>query len=92
VEERDGPAGELREAARYSYSGQPLLDSGAEQLRDPVAGQQTSARREQDVIEIHIGRIEVTAVNQPPVARADKPPRKTLSLDEYLNRGNRRGT
>jgi len=46
--------------------------------------------REPDQIEIHIGRIEVTAVPQlptPPVAPA---PRKSLNLDEYLKRRNRR--
>jgi hypothetical protein len=43
-----------------------------------------------DEIEIHIGRIEVTAV-QPAAPRAPAPPvRKALNLDEYLKRGSRR--
>ena len=43
-----------------------------------------------DEIQIHIGRIEVTAVQQAPVPPAVKPTRKGLSLDEYLQRANRR--
>ena len=43
-----------------------------------------------DEIQIHIGRIEVTAVQQSPVPPAVKPARKGLSLDEYLQRANRR--
>jgi hypothetical protein len=43
-----------------------------------------------DEIEIHIGRIEVTAV-QPAAQRSPAPPaRKALNLDEYLKRGSRR--
>jgi hypothetical protein len=43
----------------------------------------TRAEREPDEIQIHIGRIEVTAV-QPPAPRAPKPPDKAISLDAYL--------
>lgn len=39
-----------------------------------------------DEIQIHIGRIEVTAAPPPPVPPA-RPVRKSLNLDEYLKRG-----
>ena len=41
--------------------------------------------RESDDIQIHIGRIEVTAVH-PPAPRTAKTPDRGLSLDSYLNR------
>lgn len=43
------------------------------------------ADRQADDIQIHIGRIEVTAV-APPAPRASRPRDRTPSLDEYLNR------
>jgi hypothetical protein len=42
-----------------------------------------------DDIQIHIGRIEVTAVAQPAPRPAAAPARKTMSLDEYLGRRSR---
>jgi hypothetical protein len=39
-----------------------------------------------DEIQIHIGRIEVTAVPQAPTHAPPKPARKSVSLDEYLKR------
>jgi hypothetical protein len=54
-----------------------------------VEGRLTRAEREPDEIQIHIGRIEVTAV-QPPAPRAPKPPDKAISLDAYLERRNGR--
>lgn len=47
------------------------------------------AEREPEDIQIHIGRIEVLAVPQAPVATAKTSP-KTSSLDEYLKRRDRR--
>jgi hypothetical protein len=45
--------------------------------------------RQPDEIQIHIGRIEVTAL-PPPVSRLPaKPAPKSLSLDDYLKRGRR---
>ena len=42
--------------------------------------------REPEEIQIHIGRIEVSAVPQAPAPRPSKLLRKALSLDEYLRR------
>jgi hypothetical protein len=46
--------------------------------------------REPDEIQIHIGRIEVTAVHPAPAPAAAKPQRNVPSLDEYLRRRDRR--
>lgn len=46
--------------------------------------------READEIQIHIGRIEVTAVQQRSAPPAAKPTRKGMSLDEYLRRADGR--
>jgi len=48
------------------------------------------AEPEPDDIQIHIGRIEVTAVQQAPTRPALKPVRKGQSLDEYLKHRDRR--
>jgi hypothetical protein len=44
----------------------------------------------QDEIEIHIGRIEVTAVPQSVIRPAVKSPGDEISLDKYLKRRERR--
>jgi hypothetical protein len=50
-----------------------------------------SADREPEEIQIHIGRIEVTAVQPAPaIPPTPKPRRVTPSLDEYLRRRDRR--
>jgi len=49
------------------------------------------SQREPDEIQIHIGRIEVSAVQQPaPAPEAVRNSRKSPSLDEYLRRRDRR--
>ena len=60
--------------------------------REPEARLTSSARaeRQPDEIQIHIGRIEVTAVPAPPAQRAPKAPDKGISLDAYLERRNGR--
>jgi hypothetical protein len=55
----------------------------------PVERRVPRAQRETDEIQIHIGRIEVTAV-QPSAPRAPRPPDKAISLDAYLERRNGR--
>jgi hypothetical protein len=47
--------------------------------------------RERDEIQIHIGRIEVTAVTSAPPLPAARNTSKSLSLDDYLKRRDRRG-
>jgi hypothetical protein len=44
-------------------------------------------RQEPDEIQIHIGRIEITALPPAPIRPAVAPVRKSLKLDEYLRRG-----
>jgi len=51
----------------------------------PATRGTAASQRESEDIQIHIGRIEVTAV-RPPVARSTKPPDRGPSLDAYLNR------
>jgi hypothetical protein len=59
------------------------------EIRTPQhAGPSAAFERASDDIQIHIGRIEVTAVS-PPAPRAPKSPDRTLSLDAYLNRRTR---
>ena len=54
-----------------------------------LARHTNAARPEPDEINIHIGRVEVTAVQAPKPAEMPRPARKTPSLDEYLKRGRR---
>jgi hypothetical protein len=55
-------------------------------------GRNGTSRAEPDEIQIHIGRIEVIAAPPAPAARPAPPARKSISLDEYLKRNNRRGS
>ncbi len=50
------------------------------------ASRQTASARQSDTIQIHIGRVEVTAVQPAPIPMS-KPKRQTPSLDDYLKRG-----
>lgn len=59
--------------------------SRAPQVRAPARQQ-----READEIQIHIGRIEVTAVSPAPAAPLPKTPRKAVNLSDYLKKGDRR--
>jgi hypothetical protein len=54
--------------------------------RARVSNSSGSPQREADEIQIHIGRIEVTAVPPPTPAPVRAPARKSISLDEYLKR------
>lgn len=51
-----------------------------------------AAARDPDEIQIHIGRIEVTAVPPPAATSTPKRAAKGPSLQEYLGRGDRRGS
>jgi len=50
----------------------------------------SAAARDPDEIQIHIGRIEVTAVPPPPATPTPKRAAKGPTLQEYLGRRNRR--
>lgn len=69
------------------------LSAGANKMRPASmnlpAERSHRAEREPDDIQIHIGRIEVTAV-QPPAPRAPKAPDRSINLDAYLERRNGR--
>ncbi len=55
----------------------------------PPQSRRTEISR-RDEVQIHIGRIEVTAVPPAPDRPAPRSPRKALDLGEYLKRGDRR--
>ncbi|MGH9652656.1 MAG: hypothetical protein ACRD6B_04230 [Bryobacteraceae bacterium] len=83
-----------RSEANSSTPETPQFSTKASRLREasahlPAEGRRTRAKGEPDEIQIHIGRIEVTAV-QPPAPRAPKGPDKNISLDAYLERRNGR--
>ncbi len=69
-----------------------MLAAVAGDAGKPVrAGSSVPRRRSErsDEIQIHIGRIEVTAVPQPTPRPGATPARKAMSLDEYLGRDRR---
>jgi hypothetical protein len=74
------------EALQFSTEARSMREASANLMAE---GRSARAEREPDEIQIHIGRIEVTAV-QPPAPRAPKPPDKAISLDAYLERRNGR--
>jgi hypothetical protein len=55
-----------------------------------MADAPTRSRSEPEEIQIHIGRIEVSAMPPAPAPAAVKTPRKSSSLDDYLRRRDRR--
>ncbi len=58
----------------------------AQKTEAPPSRQSVTAMRQEQEIQIHIGRIEITAV-QPPAPTPAKPRLKEVSLDAYLRRG-----
>jgi hypothetical protein len=64
----------------------PLAVSGVRRARSEAFQHSIPAEREPDRVEIHIGRIEVTAVPQEAPRPAPTRPRKSLDLGEYLKR------
>jgi len=72
---------------------QPMVANAARTAKAEAVRRVSPGQREADEIHIHIGRIEV-ATSAPPAPQAARPvptPRKALSLDEYLRRGNGSG-
>ena len=64
----------------------PLSVSGVRRAKSEAFQHSAPAEREPDRVEIHIGRIEVTAVPQEAPRPAPTRPRKSLDLGEYLKR------
>jgi hypothetical protein len=64
----------------------PLAVSGVRRAKSDAFQRSIPAEREPDRVEIHIGRIEVTAVPQEAPRPAPTRPRKSLDLGEYLKR------
>ncbi len=93
----DGPTADRRNAtAPPPLSGlrerpENLAKVAGDAGRPPRADFSASSRRsvQSNDIQIHIGRIEVTAVAQPTPRPAAAPARKAMSLDEYLGRRSR---
>ena len=93
-----GPARERNTPADPTRSGfQPVTSRPGPAALPPfrqepqrLAGPARSRRAERadrDDVEIHIGRIEVTAVSPPPAAPVAKAARKSINLSEYLRNG-----
>jgi hypothetical protein len=64
----------------------PLAVSGVRRAKSEAFQRSIPGEREPDRVEIHIGRIEVTAVPQETPRPAPTRPRKSLDLGEYLKR------
>jgi hypothetical protein len=64
----------------------PMAISGVRHAKAEAFQHSAPAEREPDRVEIHIGRIEVTAVPQEAPRPAPTRPRKSLDLGEYLKR------
>ena len=73
--------GELLNPSQSVVSAGPKTDSFAAPRRA------VPSKTEPDEIQIHIGRIEVTAVPQAAPRPAAVPASKSINLDEYLRRG-----
>jgi hypothetical protein len=86
---RETPAVLPRPAASLRDVEPPLASSPAA-LRRPVADERPAAARPRssEDVHIHIGRVEVTAVPPPAPRPPAAPPRKTMTLEEYLGRRN----
>jgi hypothetical protein len=101
--EESGPPAKLRyqplvSTGTSSPESTPVRRNGSDRLipeipkeaKSRLFSSTGSQRSEPDEIQIHIGRIEVTAVTQAAPRPAPPPARKSISLDEYLQRGERR--
>jgi hypothetical protein len=82
-----------RSAARPGASETPrALPPVSGASRNPAAGDRRAAAQPRQLggedIHIHIGRVEVTAAPPPAPRPPAAPPRKTMTLEEYLGRPN----
>jgi hypothetical protein len=64
----------------------PMTVSSVRPAKSEASQRSIPAEREPDKVEIHIGRIEVTAVPQEAPRPAPARPRKSLDLGDYLKR------
>ena len=93
----DGPTADRRNAIAASpvselheRAGMLAAVAGEAGIPSRVEFSAPSRRAAQsDDIQIHIGRVEVTAIAQPALRPAAAPARKAMSLDEYLGRRSR---
>jgi hypothetical protein len=78
------PAAQSTEIFRPS---QTVVSAASKKEAPGVSRRAAPSKSEPDEIQIHIGRIEVTAVPQTAPRPAVVPPSKSINLDEYLKRG-----
>ena len=76
-----------RTKPRTAQPSSPLVLAARGNERTDASSRMARPDRETDEVQIHIGRIEVTAVPPAPARPAAPPARKSLRLDEYLRRG-----
>jgi hypothetical protein len=69
---------------------QALANSSSFRRHERSAAANRAGKSQPDEIQIHIGRIEVTAVPQTSQRTASKPARKGITLEEYLKGRDRR--
>ena len=89
--DRDTPAGPARSdvqpaTARPGPAVLPPFSQPPQHRAEPATSRRAGRADDGDV-EIHIGRIEVTAVSAPPAAPVAKAARKAINLSEYLRNG-----
>ncbi|HEX4385907.1 MAG TPA: hypothetical protein VH083_23280 [Myxococcales bacterium] len=80
----------LAAAAEASPAAPALHASPAIRVSSPAAQPATAPAAEEPEIHVHIGRIEVRASSPAPAPAPRRPP-LALSLEQYLERGKRRG-
>ena len=73
--------------ARPSPAALPHFRQEPQRWAWPATSGHAAAGADRGDVEIHIGRIEVTAVSPPPPAPAAKAARKSINLSEYLRNG-----
>jgi hypothetical protein len=81
------PEGLRPAEAAFLRNTSPLSPARGKIERTGPARHSAPEERYADDVQIHIGRIEVTAVPPAPTRPAVQPVRKSLRLDEYLRRG-----